>query len=196
MKKLTRKSLLLLGLMANMVIFANGSIENPRDKETDITNISFDYVKEGSKLLIKDVEGIVLYKEPISKGGNYSKGFDLTSLPNGNYFFELDTDMEIVIIPFEVKSNQVEFDKEGEIKIFKPFVRVKDDMVYVSRYSFEKSPLEYNIFFADNLDLVREEKLAGDTYVTKVYDFSGAEKGEYLFVFEADGRKFRKTIKI
>jgi hypothetical protein len=196
MKKLTKRSLLLSGLMLSMMTFANGNVETINEKELKVTNISFDNVKLGSRLSIKDIKGIVLYNESITKDGNYSKGFDLTALPNGDYFFELDTEFEVEIIPFNVVSNQVVFKKDEKSKIFKPNIRIKDDKVFVSRFSFEKSPLKCNIYYADNNDLVRSEKFLEEIYSTKVYDFSEALKGEYIFVFESDGRKFTKSIKI
>lgn len=194
MKKLTKRSLLLSGLMLSMMTFANGNIENSKERESKVTNISFDNVKRGSMLSIKDIKGIVLYNESIAKAGDYSKGFDLTALPNGDYFFELDAEFDIVIIPFNVVSNQVVFKKDEKLKIFKPNIRIKDNMVFVSRFSFEKSPIECNIYFADNNDLVRSERFNEETYSTKVYDFSNAPKGEYIFVFESEGRKFIKSI--
>ena len=196
MKKLTKKSVLVLGLFVSMLTFANAEINPIKEKEPKVTSINFKKVKPGSKLSIKDGGGIVLYKESIVKKGDYSKGFDLTSLPNGEYYFELDTELEIVIIPFTVVSNQVEFKKEQKSTIFKPFVRVKDDMVFVSRVSYEKSPIEYNIYYADNYDLVLSEKVDSQKHVKKIYDFSKAKKGNYLFVFKSNGRRFTKTIKI
>jgi hypothetical protein len=161
-----------------------------------VTNMTFKRVKQGSKLLIKDKSGIVLYKESIVKTGKYSKGFDLTSLPNGDYYFELDTDLEIVIIPFNVVSNQVNFKKEEKSKIHKPYVRVDKDMVYVSRASYVESPIEYKIYYLDSNEVVYSEKLSMGKNFNKAYDFSTSLKGTYLFVFNSDGRKFSKTIKI
>lgn len=196
MKKLTKKSLLLLGLLTTMFTYANGEPKVESEKETKVTSISFDKVKKGSMLSIRDTKGIVLYKEPIVKSGDYSKGFDLTSLPNGDYYFELDKELEILVIPFNVVSNQVAFKKEGKSRIFKPFIRVKDEMVYVSRTSLDKSPIEYSIYYVDNYDLVLKEKENTDTYMRKVYDFSKAKKGEYVFVFKYNGRTHSKTVKI
>jgi hypothetical protein len=196
MKEATKKVLIALGLFASLLSYANGSPEDSKEKESKVTTVNFDNVKLGSMLSIKDMKGLVIYKEPISKPGNYSKGFDLTSLPNGDYFFELDTEMEIVIIPFNIVSNQVEFRKEEKTKIYKPSIRVKDDMVFVSRISFDASPMECKIYYADNNDLVRTEKFSNEKYVKKIYDFSASEEGEYIFVFETDGRKFTKSIKI
>jgi hypothetical protein len=196
MKKLTKKIVLVLGLFVSMLSFANGEVNPMKEKEPKITSMSFKKVKLGSKLSIKDRDGIVLYKESIVKSGDYSKGFDLTTLPNGDYYFELDTEFEIVIIPFNVVSNQVVFKKEEKSIIFKPYIRVKDDMVFVSRVSYEESPIEYSIYYADNYDLVLSEKIDPKVHLKKIYDFSTAKKGNYLFVFKSNGRKFTKTVKI
>jgi len=196
MKKLTKKSVLVLGLIVSMLTFTNVEANPIKEKERKITSINFKKVEPGSKLSIKDVDGIVLYKEAIVKKGDYSKGFDLTSLPNGDYYFELDTELEIVIIPFNVVSNQVVFKKDEKSTIFKPYIRVKDDLVFVSRVSYEKSPIEYSIYYADNYDLVLSEKVDSQKQLKKIYDFSKAKKGNYLFVFKSNGRKFTKTVKI
>ena len=196
MKKLTKKSVLVLGLFMSMLTFANDEVRPMKEKESNVTSMSFKRLKLGSKLSIKDADGIVLYKESIVKTGDYSKGFDLTTLPNGEYYFELDTELEIVIIPFNVVSNQVAFKKERKTTIFKPHISVKDDMVFVSRVSFEKSPIEYKIYYADNYDLVLSEKIEKENNLKKIYDFSKAKKGNYLFVFKSNGRRFTKTVKI
>ena len=140
MKKLIKQSVVVLGLCVSMQTFANNEIGVTKEKEPKVTSISFKKVKPGSKLSIKDGDGMVLYKEPIVKKGDYSKGFDLTTLPNGDYYFELDTAFEIVVIPFNVVSNQVVFKKDEKSTILKPQVRVKDELVYVSHVSCNGNP--------------------------------------------------------
>lgn len=196
MKKLTKKSLIILGLFTSLVSYADDTHEMFREKEAMVTNVSFNSVKQGSMLSIKDTKGLVLYKESILQSGAYSKGFDLTSLPNGDYYFELDKDMEIVVIPFNVVSNQVKFRREEKSTIYKPFIRVKDSLVYVSRIAYSESPIEYKIYYSENNDLVLSEKSSNEMHFKKIYDFSKAEKGTYLFVFKSAGRKFTQTIKI
>ena len=196
MKKLTKKSLIVLGLCTSLLSFAHNNQEPSKEKEPEVTSMSFKSVKQGSKLLIKDKSGSVLYKESIVKTGKYSKGFDLTSLPNGDYYFELDTDLEIVTIPFNVVSNQVKFKKEEKSTIYKPYVRVDKNMVYVTRASYSESPIEYKIYYLDTYDLVYSEKMSMETNVNKAFDFSTSLKGTYLFVFNSNGRKFTKTVKI
>ena len=196
MKNLAKKNLIILGLFTSLLSFANDEHKTINEKEPKVTNISFKSVKEGSKLTIKDANGLVIYKESISKTGEYSKGFDLTALPNGDYYFELESELKIVLIPFNVALNEVNFKKEEENTIFKPVVRVKDEMVYLSRPSFDETPIDVEIFFSKNHDLIFSEKFEKKSEVKRIYDFSKSEKGNYTFVFESNGRKYSKSIKI
>ena len=196
MKKLTRKGLIIIAVLVSSLGYANDRREPLKEKEPKVTNLNLAKVKQGSMLFIKDQQGLILYKEAIANSGSYSKGFDLTSLPNGDYFFELDTEMEIVVIPFEVKASEVEFRKEEKATIFKPMVSVKDNMVYMSRTSFDAAPMDCRIYYADNSDLVIAEKFEDEKVIQRVYDFSKAKKGDYLFVFRSNGRKYIKSVKI
>jgi len=196
MKKLTKKSLIVLGLCTSLLGFANDKKETFKEKEPKVTSMSFESVKQGSKLLIKDRNGLVLYKESIAKTGKYSKGFDLTSLPNGDYYFELDSELKIVVIPFTVTLNEVTFNKEEENTVFKPVLRVKDEMVYLSRPSFDETPIKVKIFFSENNDLIVSEKFGKESEVKRIYDFSKSKKGNYVFVFESNGRTYSKSVKM
>lgn len=196
MKNLARKSLVAVGLMMSLSTFAGSTELNVKDNDKNITNLRFENVKKGSTLIIKDLEGIVLYKEVIEKTGAYSKGFDLNSLPNGDYLFELDSELKIVVVPFKVNSSEVVFNKESEESIYKPVLIKKNQMVYVWKAQFDESSLSYKIYYAENDDLVLSEKFEEMEEVSKAYDFSTAKKGNYVFVFESKGRKYTKTVKI
>jgi len=196
MKNLARKSVVAIGLMMSLSTLANDGTSIIKENEEKVTNMRFENVAQGSTLTIKDENGLVLYNEAIKQTGDYSKGFDLTSLPNGDYFFELNSEVKIVVIPFKVNSSEVVFDKESEDAIYKPMVRTKDNMVYVSRTEIEQTPLSYKIYYANNYDLVHEANFEELEEVKKAYDFSTAKKGNYVFVFESKGRKFTKNVKI
>lgn len=196
MKNLVRKSLVVFGLMMTLSISANEIKITTKVKDEKVTSMIFNKVERGSTLRIKDQNGLVLYKEIIEEAGDYSKGFDLTTLPNGDYYFELNSESKIVVIPFNVKANQVLFDKNSEEFIYKPIVRTKDNLVYVSRTDLEHSPLSYKVYYSQNYDLVHTAEFNEMQEVKKMYDFSTAKKGNYIFVFESNGRKFSKKIKI
>jgi len=196
MKNLARKSLVVFGLMTMLSSFANEKVVTLKEKETNVTHMRFENVLRGSSLSIVDQYGLVLYNEAIKQNGDYSKGFDLTTLPDGDYFFELNSEFKIVVRPFNVHSNEVVFDKNLEESIYKPMLRTKDDLVFVSRIDMENTALSYKIYYEDNYELVDAVSFEEFEKVEKVYDFSNSERGTYIFVFQFDGRKYTKAIKI
>lgn len=196
MKNLARKTVLVFTLMMSLTVLASNVEVETKDKSKKLTNVYFKSVEPGSQLIIKDLKGLILYKESIKNYGAYSKGFDLTNLPDGDYYFELDSELKLVVIPFKVEKNDVEFDKSSESTIYKPLVKMNNNLVYVWRTPTETTPMSYDIYYSDNNDLVRSEEFTENEKVSKVYDFSTSRKGNYIFVFEIDGRKIKQTIKI
>lgn len=196
MKNLAKQGLVVFVLMMSLTISANDIKFTAKVKEEKVTSMILNKVESGSTLRIKDQNGLVLYKEIIEEAGDYSKGFDLTTLPNGDYYFELNSESKIVVIPFNVKASEVLFDKNSKEFIYKPVVRAKDNLVYVSRTELEHTPLSYKVYYSENNDLVHTAEFGEMEEVKKMYDFSSAKKGDYVFVFESNGRKFSKKIKI
>jgi hypothetical protein len=195
MKKVIKNSLLAVVLFSTVISYAGDFSKTANDKKENITNVSFGNLKQGSVLIIKDNNGLLLYKELIEKSGEYSKGFDLTALPNGNYYFELNKEAEIKIIPFQVKSNVVVFSKENEQLIIKPFVEKNGNMVLVSKLSLHENPLKIKIYYQDT-SLVFEETIENKQLLNRKYDFSTSEKGTYRIVLFSEGREFTKEFKI
>jgi len=195
MKKVIKKSLLMVVLFSAVISYAGDFSKTEKDNKENITNVSFRNLKQGSVLIIKDQNGVLLYKELIEKSGDYSKGFDLTTLPNGKYYFELDKVTEIKIIPFQVKSKVVVFNKEKEQLIVKPIVEKNGNMIVVSKLALNKNPMNVKIYYQD-LDLVLEETLENINSLNRRYDFSTSEKGTYKMVFSIDGKSFTKEFKI
>ena len=195
MKGLVKTNLVIVVMFTTMLSFANEFTTLTKEKTKKITNVKFENVKKGSMLLIKDHYGLILFKELIENSGEYSKGFDLTALPDGNYYFELDKEVEIKIIPFEVLSNVVAFDKTKESTINKPFVTFKEGRLLVSKLALENQPLEIKIYDKDS-NLIYSEKLLNGKILERIYDVSKVEKGNYKIVMKSDGREFVKRIEI
>ena len=165
------------------------------EETIDVTTVSFENVKEGSLLIIKDIDGITLYSEQIEKTGTYTKRFDLTNLPDAKYYFELDTQEEIAIFPFYIEANIAEFVKEEAYTIVKPEVVAKDDFVYISNNSLEYQSLKIDVFY-EGYDLAYSEKIKDVASLNRIYDFSNSKKGNYDIVFSFQGRSFSNSINI
>jgi len=200
MKKEVKTGILLVTMLATMMGYANRPTTFEKKVDIENTTLSIHNVKQGQQLVIKDSNGVVLYKELIDRSGMYNKGFDLTALPNGNYYFELDKDIEVHVIPFKVHSNSVEFLKEKETKFFKPIIRFKENKILLSRLSFDEKPLEVKIYYDDYSDynsdyeLLHVEKFKDTKIVERVYKLDEHKKGAYKVIVKTEGREFTNTM--
>jgi hypothetical protein len=199
MKKEVKKGILLVTMLAAMISYASEPSTFEKKNEIKTTTLSIHSVKLGQQLIIKDDNGLVLYRELIKQSGTYNKGFDLTALPNGNYYFELDKDVEIRVIPFKVYLNTVEFLKEKETTFFKPVVRFKDNKILLSRLSLDYKPLEVNIYYegyssSSSYELIHTEKFKDTKIVERVYALDKSKKGMYKVVVKTEGKVFTETM--
>ena len=125
MKNLIKNSLVLVVLFTTLLSNANETIvlRNLNDNKTTILTVLD--VAQGNQILIKDVDGFVLFKEKIQNSGTFTKGFNLTSLPDGKYYFELKNDSENRKISFIVRKKLVVYKKDMESTIKKTLTRSK-----------------------------------------------------------------------
>jgi len=196
--KNTKKGILMVAMLAASLSFANEGtpffrLVNSAKK----TALTLDNVKEGNTLYIKDNYGVKLYEEVIHINGIFAKGFDLTALPDGAYHFELDTEVQIKVIPFTVESNMIKVNAEMAKTIFKPTVRVKGDLVFVSKLALNNEPLKIEVYYekANSSELVLEETIKGTKNIERVYKLTDDLKsGDYKLVFYTSGREFTKFI--
>jgi len=195
MKNLIKRSLVIVVMFATMVGNANEVTNLTKEKIKKVTNVTFENVKQGSTLIIKDDNGLILFKELIEKSGEYTKGFDLTALPDGSYYFELDKETQIKIMPFEVTNNDVVFHKNEEYIINKPVVFSKNKYIFISKLSLKQEPLTIEIYF-ENDNFVFSEVIKDKLNLERIYDFSTSEKGSYKIILRSEGRSFIENIQI
>lgn len=197
MKKVMKKGIVLVMLFTMLCSNAT-EVSSLKNLEDGKTTLILNNVKIGEQLIIQNELGIILYKELISKDGNYSKGFDLTNLPDGNYNFELDKQMQIKIIPFRVNSSIVVFSKVDEVVINKPHVRVKDQHIFITKLALKKEPLEIELYYENENDfeLIHSETIKEIIQIERVYKLLKDIKGDYKLVFKTQGRTFEKIINI
>jgi len=198
MKKVIKTNVLMVAIFTMMLNNANANNFIPLKKELKETTLTLNNVKKGHRLLIKDLNGLVLYKEFIQDSGSYYKGFDLTSLPSGDYYFELDKDLEIKIIPFNVTFNDVVFDKKNETSIFKPTVRVKNNKVFISKLSLDLKPFEIKVYQENpGKDyLLYSETIENTKVIERLYTLPENQKVSYKIIFKTEGREFVEHINI
>ncbi|MCB4798418.1 hypothetical protein [Neotamlana laminarinivorans] len=191
--KNARKGFLMVTMFATLLNFANESTLITFTKDAKKTILNLQSVKEGNELSIIDANGVVLYKEVISENGNYKKAFDFSTLPDGEYTFELEKDLEIDVIPFTVTNKEVVFNNNDKSVTYKPYARLENGIVYVSKLSLTEAPLEVKIYDS-NSDLVYTDNIDHKKNIQKAYKLEGLGSQHYKLVFKSEGKIFTQNI--
>jgi len=136
----------------------------------------------------------VLFEEHIKTDGIYKRGFNLASLPDGEYSFEIDKDLEIKTIPFVVKNNTVVYSRNDERSIFKPYVKQNNNSVYITKIAPHSEPLKIDIYanYNGNLSLIYSELVKNTKTIEKAYRLE--KNGQYKITLSSDGRTYTKFI--
>lgn len=182
----------MVALLATVTGFANDA-DGLIKRDAGKTSLVLENVKEGNLLSIKDSYGIILYKESIEVDGIYKKGFDLTELPDGDYVFELEKDLEIKTIPFTVVLNAVSFNKKDEATYFKPFIKQEKDLVFLTKLNLnlEATTIKVYAIFNGEYKLRHSEKIENIQVIEKVFQL---EKGNYKIEINSDNKEYTAFI--
>lgn len=200
MKKTLKHSLVVMAMLGAITGYANLEPSLGTNDNVKTTIVRLDDVRAGQRLMIKSKTGTILYKESISQTGDYQKEFDLTSLPDGNYFFELEKDVEIQIIPFTVSNTTVMFSKDNEVRIFKPIIRTTENKVMFSKLSLNLQPLTVEIYYehedSEKAEKIYSEKIENTKVIERIYSLDSKKSGTYKIVTKSEGRTFTQIFSI
>ncbi len=183
-------------LVLIFVTFISSAIENSKSNKlvsVKRVKVEFRNVKKGQTFIIRNENKIIVHKQKIVKLGTFSKVFDLTNLKDGIYTSEVEKDFEISIKKFSVSNGYVTFIKEESKKIFKPLIRLKGDLLLISKLSF-KEPLKIVLYYEENT--IVDEQFEGKDIINRIYKLSKAKKGAYRVVVNSDNRLFTKNFTI
>jgi hypothetical protein len=192
-----KKSILLVALTAASLGYANETTPLVFKKDLIKTSLVLKHVNVGELISIKDNSGLILYKEIIKNSETYSKGFDLTALPDGNYFFELDGNVEIKTIPFIVKSNHVVFDNTKETSVYKPVTELDENLLLISKSSDNLDSMKIELYYegySGNFELINSETIENTKFIKRIYRLSDNKKGKYKIVYYTSDKEFTKHI--
>lgn len=188
------KNSIVLALMLSATMMTAKDIENPTKELIEkIAPVKFSNLKKGTIISIIDQDGSRIYKEEVKMAGDYSKTYNLTSLPIGNYKFEVEDKSTLKVIPFEVTQSDVTVISDLEYIILKPVIIVKNDLVTVSKLSFSKDDFKITIHNEFG-DLIYSESISNEISITKRFNFSKAAPGSYFFRMETEGKVFTETL--
>ena len=176
--------------------FINYATEKNISTTIDGKNVKVEFtaVRKGQVLSIKNANNIVMYSDVIEMAGNYARTFDLTNLENGKYTAELEKDFETIIKPFLVANGLVTFTPEENKTIFKPVIRIQDNLLLISKISLEDQPVKITLYYKDAVIYTETSK---DTKVlNRALRLLKNKKGTYTVAINADNKNYRKNFKI
>jgi hypothetical protein len=190
-KKLVLVVVFMLGTLFN---YANNDKDFNRIVNAKKVRVAFKNVKKGNQLTIKDQKGTQLHSQIVFKEGNLNTFFDLSSLKDGKYTVELNKDYEIIVKTLEVKDSKVIFNKNSRKVIFKPVIRNQENVLMISKISFDKEPIQIALFY-DN-ETIYSETVQCDSILNKVYKLDKKEKGDYQVIVYNNDRSYIYNFKI
>lgn len=187
-----KKTVLVAFLFGTMSSYANEGVYNVGEGKVSI--IELDYVKKGQRLYIKDTNNNILFEQEIERNGSYTNQFDFSTLKDGYYVLEMNKDFEIVETPFAIKSGVAFFNNSQKKKVYKPYVRVKDNKVLVSKLNFNKNSLEITIYYKGIA--IHHDEVTNEEFVNKVYALDTDIKGNYRVEIKSEGKLFYNNLSI
>ncbi|MBT8317604.1 MAG: hypothetical protein HKP59_08250 [Lutibacter sp.] len=196
MKKSFRKLVVMLFLGTSLLSNANnvstGIIMYGNESKSVV--LDFENFDGSIEVSIKNSFGLTLFKEKF-QGVKFSNKYDLTSLPNGNYFFEINGQTKIKVLPFIVNEASVSFEREKEEIYYKPIVReYKKNIFSISMVALGEKNLKIALYDADS-NLIYNEELQDDVYLGRLINISNLNLGKYKLVMKSNNRTFVETIR-
>jgi len=192
MKKVFNKSTL-IALM--LVTLSASATPESSSNYYAATPVVFGFVKEGTQILIRDHKNYLLYKFKVEQAGQFSKMFDFTTLPDGEYFFELNEEHVIQFKPFSVKGGEVTFKDIENYTFFKPVISLNKEKITLSWLTLKKEPLEVKIYDIKER-LLYKERITKDSDVKRVFDMSQIKEKDFVITVSAGDKFFSKPISI
>jgi hypothetical protein len=195
MKTIEIKKLLVLAMMvlaAGYTYAFNPNVKFVGDKKLAI---KLNNVSENTKLSIKDLNGYTLYSDEVEKSDNfYTRTFNLSDLPCGDYMVEIEGDIRIYTFKVVVAEDKVS-SLVAESKVaFKPLAYERNNRVYVLMNNPELSPLNVTIYNRDG-EVVFTETLAAKERLERIYDFSNIS-GDYKIEMSSNEKTYVQTVSI
>jgi hypothetical protein len=193
MKTTIKKHLVAVTFLLSLVSYATEKNISSTTEGRKV-KVEFTAVKKGQVLSIKNKNSIVMYSDIIEMAGNYARIFDLTSLENGKYTTELEKDFETIIKPFLIENGLVTFLPEENKTIFKPVIRIQDNLLLISKISLENQPIKITLYYKG--DVIYTETAKDIKVLNRAFRLLKNKKGNYTATINANGKKYSKNFKI
>ena len=148
------------------------------------------------KLSIYDGNNDVIFDENVN-GDNLARTYDLSSLPEGDYFIKAQSDAKISKYKIEVKGKNAFLTSESFSEVLVPSFdyNLESKRVTINHLNQkDNSPITIDIY-DDNNDLVYTKTSSVNEFV-KTYDLNKLFSNKCTFIVNYKGEIFEKTISL
>jgi hypothetical protein len=173
------------------IVFFSSAIERPQISVIPVSSerALISIVNETAaifEIAIRAENGdLVYYKQTSEPLTDYNRLYDFKNLAEGKYILSLKLNDTNVSNEFVVTRKGIAV---GEKKInFDPYFNFKNNELRLSYLNFEQENL--NLSFYNDKGLVYEAKLGRDFSITKGYDLSKLESGNYRVILSSFGKQ-------
>ena len=147
MKKLIKKGLLSVALLAAVAVNASEKLNvKVASDNSKLLSISLSEVVSGENIYIEDFKGEVLFSENLKAADNYTKVFNLSSLPSGIYFIGSKEDDKLQVTPIVVNEDSVTLVKNSIKTYLAPEVTVEEDVLRVMVRNYNKEEVSIEVY--------------------------------------------------
>lgn len=191
MKKIVRS----IATVALMFVVATSMAKEPTltvtpNSEKSLT-FKMDAPSEQTIISILDLEGTVIYSNNVVAEAVYSKKFNLTNLPDGDYVLKVEDALKVTTFEFDINNSNVIIEKRKENA--KPVFRNIGDKVYLNFLNLEKKDVKV-VVYDSNSRVVFKETITDTMLIEKAFNFEKAFADTYMVVVKNGKDTFYENI--
>ena len=150
-------------------------------------------IKYDTKCLLKNQQGVILYKEDIARAQIFQRSLNLIELPDGTYELQIEDDYKTETTSLTKSNGKVMTANQIKITTFKPQIVLKDTQLNVSLLALNNEKLTVSIL-DENQNIISEKKLSGSVNLGQSYDLSQLNAGNYTIQPYTNGKVYDKLI--
>ncbi|MFD1294756.1 hypothetical protein ACFQ5N_13010 [Lutibacter holmesii] len=193
MKNLIKKSLLIVAVFTTIVLNAtntNNVVVNVIDVK--VIDLKLNNSDGDLQISVVDTYGEILHVEKFT-GSYFSQKYDFNTLPVGDYFFEIEGQTKINLMPFKVTSSGIEFKNVVNDVYYKPTVRQDGDLLFITKVALDNENLGITLLDKE-LNTLYKEELTNDINLGKTLNLEMLPAGDYSLLLKSDGKTFVEKI--
>jgi hypothetical protein len=190
MKKDVKYSLFAFLLSATMVFASNGEDES----RSKVVNFTIGQLQDFNQISIKDDAGVILYSDFLKDNSKSGIRMDFSKLPVGNYFVELESSIKTVVYPLEVNGQSARLNTVEKTVVFKPFVRLQNNLLDVMGFNPNRQNMEVFIYNEAG-EVIFNETISDALELKKRYALKNLSDASVSIKVVKDGKSFNFSFK-